>query len=291
MIFEYAISPSLFNTEDRVALLATSLGMDHGRVVSDFPKDMWEQFALGFIKKHAQGEVQLKAWKECLYSLKKRAAIVRRQAAGWDQSKSWSENAVVEHQRHRFQAIVDEKPNAGCAEVVQVGVPLAMSALWAVRGDCHIDRRAVAMVDKMQALLDISGTIILIDRNFSIDGRFTNVLVQLAKYVVNAKKGPAVTQIKYVVSDAVYSPPEMQQRCAELLPGLLPAGASVKFLVKHKSRLHDRFVLTERGCLDFGAGLDEGNGQVLIKRLGHEAWAREWNEWDKDCYTSFEVKP
>ncbi|MWL88127.1 hypothetical protein [Cupriavidus sp. SW-Y-13] len=290
MIFEYAISPSLFNTDDRIALLATSLGMDHGRLVSDFPKDKWEQFALAFIKRDAQGEVQLKAWKECLFSLKKRAAIVRRQAAGWDQSRSWSENAVEEHQRHGFQAIVDEKPNPDCAEVVQLGVPLAMSALWAARGDRHIDRQAAAMVDQIRPLLDISGTIVLIDRNFSIDGRFTNVLAKLANYVANAKKGPKVAQIKYVISDAVYLPPEMQQRCVAILSGLLPAGVSVKFLVKQKSKLHDRFVLTERGGLDFGTGLDEGAGQVLVKRLGYEAWMKEWNEWDKDYYNAFEIK-
>ncbi|MEO6563652.1 MAG: hypothetical protein ABIN99_11510 [Nitrosospira sp.] len=292
MIFEYAISPSLFNTDERIALLATSLGMDHGRLISDFPKDKWEQFSLQFIKKHAQGDVQLKMWKECLVSLRKKEAIVRRQGAGWDDSRSWSENVISEHERLPFRAIVDEKSNPNCAEVMHVGVPLAMSPLWAAKGDCHVRRQAAAMIDEIRSLLDISGTVILVDRNFSIDGRFTNVLVQLANYVANGKKGPKVTQIKYVVSDAVYPTiAEMTKLCTKMLPRLLPTGISVKFLIKPKSKLHDRFVLTERGGLNFGIGLDEGNGQVLIKRLGYEAWGKEWNEWDKDSYHSFEVKP
>ncbi len=291
MIFEYAISPSLFNTEDRIALLVSSLGMDHGRLVSDFPKGMWEQLALEFIKRHAQGDVQLKAWKEALFSLKKRRVIVGRQAPGWDNSRDWSDNSIEEHQRLQFRAIVDEKLNPLCAQVMQFGLPLAMSPLWNVKGDCHVDRDAAVMIDMTQPLLDISSTIILIDRNFCIDGRFTKVLTQLANYVAMAKRGPKVTQIKYVVSDAVYPAVEMTTRCTEMLPGLLPTGISVKFLIKPRSKLHDRFVLTERGGLNFGAGLDEGNGQVLIKRLGYEAWAKEWNEWDKDYYHSFEVKP
>ena len=277
MIFEYAISPSLFKCDTHIAFLAESLGMERGRLISDFPKDQWERFALEFIKKHAQGDVQLKIWKEWLFSLRKRRAIVRRQGSCWNNSRSWSENVIAEHKRLRFRAIVDEKSNPVCAEVMQVGVPLAISPLWAAKGDCHVDRQAAAMIGEIQALLDISGTIILIDRNFSVDGRFTNVLVQLANYVANGKKGPKVAQIKYVVSDAVYPTAEMTKRCTEMLSGLLPASISIKFLIKSRSKLHDRFVLTERGGLNFGTGLDEGNGQVLIKRLGYEAWAKEWN--------------
>lgn len=290
MIYEYAISSSLFNSEDRIALLATSIGMDHGRLVSDFPKDQWEQFVLGFIKANAQGDMQLKTWKECVFSLKKRAAIVRRQAAIWDKAKGWSENAVTEHQRQNFRAIVDEKPNPACAEVVPMGIPLATSALWAAEGDRHVDRKAAVMIDQAKSLLDVSGTIVLIDRNFCVDGRFTNVLTHLARHIVGGKHGAKVTQIKYVVSDAVYAAADMEQRLQAILPSLLPAGIAVKFFVKQKSLLHDRFILTDQGGLTFGEGLDEGHGQVLVKRLAYATWAKEWNNWNKDVYQSFEVK-
>ena len=83
MIYEYAISPALFAHEDRIALMISSLGRDHGRLVSDLPKDKWEQLALYFIKSHAAGDAQLAAWKEALFSLKKRAAIFRRQGVHW----------------------------------------------------------------------------------------------------------------------------------------------------------------------------------------------------------------
>lgn len=289
MIFEYAISPGLFNSDDRIALLIASLGMDQGRLVSDYPKDQWEQYVIAIIKKYAQGDVQLKAWKECIFSLKKRATIVRRSNATWDQSKNWSENAVEEHKRAHFKAIVDEKENPGCAEVLQMGVPLVTSGLWITAGDQHVNRNAGDIIGQALSLLDLSGTIILVDRNFSIDGRFTNVLSYLAKYVANGKKGPKVEQIKYVASDAVYQAAEFEQRCKDVLPALLAEGISVKFIIKQKSKLHDRFIITERGALDYGVGLDEGNGHVLVKRLSYSSWEKEWNEWDKDVYHSFIV--
>jgi hypothetical protein len=42
--------------------------------------------------------------------------------------------------------------------------------------------------------------------------------------------------------------------------------------------LHDRFVLTNRGGIQFGRGLDEGPGEVLITRLGEAAYEKEWGK-------------
>ncbi len=289
MIYEYAISPALFNSEDRVALLVTSLGMEHGRLVSDYPKGKWEQLVRQVIKNSSLGDAQRKTWTECLISLRRQGVVISRMSPTWDSEKTWVDNAVDEHQRSVFRAIVDEKPHHACREVVSIGVPLATSALWEVKGSQHVARQASVMVNQMKGLLDISRSIVLIDRNFLIDGRFTNVLSRLAAYVESEKMGPRVTQIKYVVSDQNYQSAELERRCKETLPALLPSGVSVKFFVKQKSKLHDRFVLTELGGLYFGQGLDEGQGDVLVNRLGYVAWAKEWGEWNKDIYHSFEI--
>ena len=289
MIYEYAISPALFNSEDRIALFATSLGMEHGHLVSDYPKGQWEQLVRQVIKNSSQGDAQRKTWMECLISLRKQGVVISRMSPTWDSGKTWVDNAVDEHQRSVFRAIVNDKPHPACHEVVSIGVPLATSALWGVKGSQHVARQASVMVDQMKGLLDLSRSVVLIDRNFLIDGRFTNVLSRLAAYMANGKKGPRVTQIKYVVSDLNFQPAELEKRCNETLPALLPRGVSVKFFIKQKSKLHDRFVLTELGGLDFGKGLDEGQGVALVKRLGHDAWTKEWGEWDKDFYQSFEI--
>lgn len=290
MIYEYAISPALFAHEDRIALMVASLGHGNGRLVSDLPKDKWEQFALHFIKQHAAGDAQLSKWKEALFSLKKRAAIFRRPGARWDDNLAWIDNAVAEHARTPFRAIVSDGPHAQCPEVVPYGIELVGHAKWACPANTHIGRNAGAIVAQMSGLLNLSGTVVLIDRNFSIDDRFMKVVVELAHYLDTQKQGPRVEQIKYVISDVAGQPRDVTNLCVKHLAPRLPPRISVKFLFKAKGKLHPRFLLTDRGGLNFESGLDEGTGQTLVSRLAEDAWAQEWSAWDKDVYQTFEIK-
>jgi len=290
MIYEYAISPALFDREDRIALMMASLGHENGRLVSDLPKDKWVQLALYFIKKHAAGDVQLGAWKEALFSLKKRSAIFRRPDAGWDDNLTWIDNAVTEHARRPFRAIVSEEPHEQCQEVVPYGIGLVGHARWTNPPNTHVSRNARTIVAQMSGLLNLSGIVVLVDRNFSIDDRFMKVLVELAQYLDTKKLGPRVDQIKYVISDVAGQPKDVAKLCVTHLAPRLPARISVKLLFKAKGSLHPRFLLTDRGGINFEGGLDEGAGRTLVSRLGEEAWAQEWSSWDKDVYYTFEIK-
>jgi len=40
-------------------------------------------------------------------------------------------------------------------------------------------------------------------------------------------------------------------------------------------------VLTDRGCLQYGIGLDEGDGDVLVTRLSNDNFIDEWDKWIK----------
>ena len=64
----------------------------------------------------------------------------------------------------------------------------------------------------------------------------------------------------------------------------------MKFHFKSKGKLHPRFLLTDRGGLNFESGLDEGNGQTLVSRLSEDAWTKEWSSWNSNVYSTFEIK-
>jgi hypothetical protein len=290
MIYEYAISPALFAHEDRILLMVASLGHGHGRLVSDLPKDKWEQLALHIIKQNAVGDVQLAAWKEALFSLRKRSALIRRQGAKWDDSVAWIENTVSEHGRVPFRAIVNDVAHSACTDVVAYGLGLAGDAKWASPPSIHIPRDAHSIVSQMSSLLDLSGNVVVIDRNFCIDDRFMKVVVELAHYLDSKKRGQRVDQIKYVVSDVAGQPKHVESECVKHLAPRLPARVSVKFYFKSRGKLHARFLLTERGGLNFETGLDEGKGQTLVSRLGEDAWEKEWASWSNDVYQTFEIK-
>jgi hypothetical protein len=290
MIYEYAISPALFAHEDRIALMVASLGHGQGRLVSDLPKDKWEQLALHFIKQNAAGDAQLAAWKEALFSLRKRSALFRRQSARWDDSAAWIDNTISEHGRVPFRAIVNDAAHSTCADVVAYGIGLVGHAKWTSPANAHIGRNAPAIVAQMSGLLDLSGTVVLVDRNFCIDDRFMKVVVELARYLDTKKQGPRVDQIKYVISDVAGQPKQVESDCVKQLAPRLPARVSVKFHFKSKGKLHPRFLLTDRGGLNFESGLDEGNGLTLVSRLSEDAWTQEWSSWSNDVYQSFEIR-
>lgn len=290
MIFEYAVSPALFSTADRVAMLLLAFGIDQGRLVSDYPKDKWEQFALGSIKRHAVDDFEKRAWQELLISIRKQNGLYRRPDAIWSDKLSWSENAICEHSRMQFKAIVDQARNAKCPEVVVLGVDLVSSPLIRLPASIHVPRRADLMVQATKGLIGVSSNVVLVDRNFRIDNRFLKVIVEFANSLPT-KRGPAITQIKYITSDAGgLTVEQLQAECERLLAPDLPDKISVKFIFKQKGKLHDRFVLTERGGLQFSTGLDEGDGDVLVTRLSEAAWRQEWAAWERDAYRSFEIK-
>ena len=154
------------------------------------------------------------------------------------------------------------------------------------------------MLETVGPLLDLSTTVILIDRHFHPgDGTFVRVLCEVARRLLTNGALQRVTQIKYVTSSIKVSVELMESACKTLLPSMLPRGIEVKFLVVSKELLHDRFVLTNLGAVQFGQGLDEstglyeGAGQVLVTRLGDAPFTRlmdQWKAWN-DQHTRTKV--
>src|SRR5687767_1578466 len=110
MMYEYAVSPALFDNEVHLTLLYEAFGIERGRLVSEFPRKKWEQLARAVIEKYASEEYQRRAWKEVLIALCKRA-LYERQGAQWDATMPWIQNAVNEHtraERRGFRGILWE---------------------------------------------------------------------------------------------------------------------------------------------------------------------------------------
>ena len=66
---------------------------------------------------------------------------------------------------------------------------------------------------------------------------------------------------------------------AKYLPGMVPAGMELVIVRWQQGCIHDRYILTERGGLNFGTGLDEGNSpaedlaNLLDETVHRGVWA------------------
>jgi hypothetical protein len=294
MINEYAVSPALFNNINNIAFLYGAFGVNQGRLISEYPrKGEWAKFARYFIKQNAKDDIEQKKLVELLITLANRS-LYERQSAQWDIQKNWIDNAINENDRRVFRGILNHESVTARKEVLTIG-DTCLVPHWNNPPSLSVPRKSVDMVRASIPLIHLSKTLVLIERNFEpADARFTKVLVEFAKQILGQAHQPKITQIKYVTTYEgdrylLRTKERFEQDCRVNLSHILPLGISVKFIVKAKKLLHDRFVLTDKGCIQFGIGLDEGDGEVLITRLSDKDFSNEWNSWDKNSCHEFVI--
>ena len=296
MIYEYAVSPHLFGSPENLKLLFQAFEPGSGRLISDYPRRKWLQYVRAFIKKSIQEESERNAWIELLISLEKHA-LFERQGPIWDDHNGvdWIMNAINEHHRRPFRGILNDKASAGEPDIIPIGVSMYSHSRWKVPSTQSIPRCAIDMVKSVADLIDMSTSLILVDRNFNpADGRFSKVLVAFADYLLKVRTHqPRIQQIKFVTTyeqeHCNKTSKQFEKRCQEFLPGILPYGIEVKFYLKVKNLLHPRLVLTNKGCVNFEFGLDEGNGEVVLSRLSVDDFEKEWAQWDKKVGHQFTI--
>lgn len=296
MIYEYAVSPHLFKNRENLQLLFQAFEPGSGRLISDYPRRKWIQYVRTFIKKSIQEESERNAWIELLILLE-RHAISERQGPFWSDSDdfNWIVNAIHEHHRRPFRGILDDKGYPDEPDVISLGVSMYSHNRWKAPSTQSIPRCAPDMVRSVSSLIDVSTTLIMVDRNFNpADGRFSKVLVAFAEYLCKIRiHQPRIKQIKYITTyDQEHCNRTLNQfekRCQTFLPEILPNGIEVKFYLKVKNLLHPRFVLTNKGGVNFEYGLDEGYGEVMLSRLSVDVFEKEWIQWDKQVVHTFTI--
>lgn len=291
MIYEYAVSPQLFGNPANLMLLFQAFEVGSGRLISDYPRRKWIQFVREFIKKSINEESERKAWIELLITLEKHT-LFERQGPLWDDKISWISNAINEHHRRPFRGILNDKQIKNDPDIIPIGLSMLCHNKWKTPSTRSVPRHATDIVQSVAELIDMSTTLVLVDRNFDpADGRFAKVLVAFAEYLLNVRTHqPQIKQIKFVTTYEHFNTvSQFEKRCQEFLPRILPTGSEVKFYLKVKNLLHPRLVLTNKGCINFEFGLDEGNGEVIISRLSVDDFEKQWTQWEKQVVHAFTI--
>lgn len=295
MIYEYAVSPALFGDIHNIAFLYEAFGIDRGRLISEFPrKREWSKYARHFISKCARDQIERNALIELLIAFE-RKALYERQRTHWDNQKNWIENALYENEQRAFRGILNHDPVDDQKGVMTIGNTWRATQ-WNNPQSISVSRTAPNLVQAAMPLISLSTTLVLIDRNFEpTDARFSKVLIEFANQILRQKHQPKITLIKYVTTyesdkNAPRTINMFESDCRTALTSSLPRGISVKFIIKVKKLLHDRFVLTDRGGLQLGIGLDEGEGNVLITRLSSEDYLSQFDVWNKQSCHEFLIE-
>ena len=300
VIQEYALEPDLVATwTDRrdYRYFHEGFGPGRGRLVSRFPK-RWKALVYEAARGRAT-DVGMARVEELLRHISQR--MVRRARAHYDsKAGNWLENALREHNERPFHAILARSNPEGHSDVL-VGeeVSEASHERWAAKRTLTVAREARTLAAAVAPVLRNSSVILFVDPYFNPnERRYRRTLTAFLHEAMSARPAAVPGRVEVVLAaDRPKSPEEefFRAACYKRLCGCVPNGLRV--VVRRVSErpggqeLHNRYILTDLGGIEFGHGLDEadeGETEDDLSLLDEEAYERRWNQYFGDPPPAFE---
>jgi len=290
VVREYALDPLVVATADRIlgGRLRSGFKMGQGRIMARYPKKwrrlVWDAFN-AFTDASDMDRTRLEVLINELFEF-----TASRGEVCWDPAAaSWLDNAIVEHQRLPFHAIIagsdpGKNPNILTADAVLEG----SASLWAARNSCMVERTAGPLADAIAPLLKKCSDLVFVDPHFGPDKpRYRRTLKSFLERVKERPGGPPKRVEILTSASKTGTRCFFQTECRDRLPPCVPQGMQivVRRLTERSGGegLHHRYVLTEFGGVGFRWGLDDGDRKTghteEISLLEGHVYVRRWRQY------------
>lgn len=284
MIYEFAISPALCSNWQDLRFFLTTFGGEQGRLLSDIPRKKWIRLARLAIKHSDNGQLMKKRLVAGIERLARKAIYCRSSVPG-SQDERWIAHAIEAHKNRPFKAIITDCYDGGDDCILRNDQEFTENCLWNIPIDTTAERRPHEMIEAIKPMLDCAREVILIDRNFDPDKyRWRPFLLGLSEFLSKREFSPSINKIDYHLGDRIAAN-HMQWLCNAHISKKLPPGMIVNFTVWPWGELHDRYILTDIGGVDFGIGLDihDGSGpeNVRVSRISEQTREKWWKACKK----------
>jgi hypothetical protein len=260
MLDEYAIEPEAMGASwSDFRYLAENFGFDQGRLISRFPHQ-WFNMVLDAAK--ALPDVERKRVTVGLERAKRVCVIDTRRPYN-PRLAGWFENAVTEHARLPFHAIIARANPQNADRVLTIGEIDGSHRLFVAERDGKVDRNAGALAEVAARLLSHSKTIMFVDGYYDpSDRRYQRAFRAYLDVVAKNGSAEKTCEIHYVDHDRKPTSEAIEREATAWFRGVIPKGMAVT-LYRWKRRdggeeFHARYILTERGGMRFDEGLAEG---------------------------------
>lgn len=280
MFREYAIEPAVFETWQTFRYLLDGLGPDQGRLVGTVPKQ-WLKRVRDAIIRGPEREVHKASMIERLRRLHP-STVLSRECADFDGNLPWLTSAQREHAREPFHAII-AKDGGEAAHILDPFTIDGTNPLWANAGGVLVARDAAAITEAIAPLLRVSRRLVWIDPYFRPNAAER---LSVLNMVLTATRTNAAFEIHARLGadrDPGYT--WAASECARVLPGLTPRdlALAVRFRAQRTSgpRLHNRYLLTDVGGLQFGDSPEQGAAgeEDRVSRLEIDTWQALWAQY------------
>src|SRR5262249_11776331 len=185
---------------------------------------------------------------------------------------NWLHNALSEHKRSPFRAIIAMQNLNGDAIVLAIDDLDELHPLMAVPRDRAVARDAVSIAGALKELLHFGNNILFVDPFFDpYSPKYKSTLRECLRIVKDLNLG-AVVEIHYRYHDNKPSPADLEREAANLFRGIIPAHMTVTVYCWREKEdgadFHARYLLTEKGGVGIDAGFSaEGGHQTTDMHL------------------------
>ena len=293
MLYEYALEPALLSNWKDFLHFTEKFGFSEGRLISRFPK-RWKGTVHDLLSKcdvHECSEMQLKRVEELLFREDSDGRtfddrMLARQHE-WNPEKDWLTNAEIEHGKRPFRAIL-AKENLRSKDFVLEGNSIEDGTqLFQVEKMPSVPRSADEMANLVGPVLRYAKEILLIDPHFGPENKRHRCLMEkLLAAAIHGRDGFLLERVEIHTSDKADAD-FFQNEALRQLPRRIPKGMKVRLFrwpENFNERFHNRFILTDRGGLSFGDGLDVGKGEDQVGQFGKETetYLKQWQLYRDD---------
>lgn len=275
MFHEYALEPSALSSWDRARFFLDAFGPWKGRFLAEYPQ-RWLKLVVDALN---CPDVEKKRIVERLIRLDKRVFLSRPDAP-FDESTTWLENAEREHARSPFHAIVAAAPGS-TPHVLDAAAIDDDSALWRVESGRLVSRDPRLFVRAVELLLRASTRIAIIDPYFRADQ--DDKTRPVARICELLRGRPTTIEVHFADEARGYVP--CMADAERAMPRALPVGMKVTLHGwKERAggqRLHNRYLLTDVGGVQFGDGIELGKDgqQDRLSILDEASRIQLWSQY------------
>ena len=260
MVHEYALEPSLLSNWRDMRYFTEKFGFSQGRLISRYPK-RWKRMVHECLEGQGLLPIEQARCVECLNLLTDK--MLKRPGLKYEPGKEWLANAVNEHHRKQFHAIVAREGLQGHDFVLDGGSLDETRPLWRVRTGIQVPRdKPEEVADRLVPILETAEEFIFVDPHFGFENpRHRMFMEPLLTHAFSRHDFPLPARIEVHV-EAKAEQGFFRGRCKQWLEPILPAGMAVQFSRwqerKPGEKLHNRYIFTERGGFGVSVGLDTG---------------------------------
>ena len=256
MLYEYAVEPQAIGSSwQTFRYVIEKFGFDKGRLISQFPSRWFREV---YEAAKSLPPVQKKRVEEALKQAK-RNKVVRCDRPYDPSIETWLGNALVEHYRKPFHAIIATENPGGDKAVLCTDELDERHPLMAVASECAVRRDVDSLAAALHGMLCFGKRVVFVDPFFDpYSARYKRIIFKCLG-VVKQLNPEATCEVHYRYHKD--KPDNADLECAgDLFKDIIPKEMVLSVWcwreTYHGEDFHARYLLTDKGGIRIDAGFD-----------------------------------